>query len=252
MVETKWAEEELEFLLAIQQSPNDDAVRLAYADWLEERCNPLGEFIRLHVELSATTKDGHYILPVFECEGPAERLRQLAALHAAEWRVEPPPHLRFGYGLSCITSWPPPGARFFKGLPIYNVYVTEADFAECFDAASAWVSPRSQIILEICVNQTADLCGLLKHPFAERAVWLHIYGDVDWDQRPPGASVRGFNRRVMLTSDQIVAVASWNRLNQLVGVSFLQVEDAALGILRSTIAPHVPVSVNNETLDQDH
>ena len=35
------------FLQVIQQTPDDDAPRLVYADWLEERGDPRGEFIRL-------------------------------------------------------------------------------------------------------------------------------------------------------------------------------------------------------------
>jgi uncharacterized protein (TIGR02996 family) len=35
------------FLAAINEAPDDDSVRLIFADWLEERDAPLGEFIRL-------------------------------------------------------------------------------------------------------------------------------------------------------------------------------------------------------------
>jgi uncharacterized protein (TIGR02996 family) len=37
-------------LNAIRDAPRDDAPRLVYADWLEERGNPLGGFIRLQCE----------------------------------------------------------------------------------------------------------------------------------------------------------------------------------------------------------
>jgi uncharacterized protein (TIGR02996 family) len=45
--------EESAFLAAIQAAPQDDAVRLVYADWLEERDDPRGEFIRLQAEMLA-------------------------------------------------------------------------------------------------------------------------------------------------------------------------------------------------------
>ncbi|HEY2147185.1 MAG TPA: TIGR02996 domain-containing protein, partial [Pirellulales bacterium] len=39
------------FLQAILADPEDDAPRLIYADWLEERGDPRGEFIRLQCAL---------------------------------------------------------------------------------------------------------------------------------------------------------------------------------------------------------
>jgi len=39
------------FLAAIAEAPHDDVPRLVYADWLDERDDPLGEFIRLQLEL---------------------------------------------------------------------------------------------------------------------------------------------------------------------------------------------------------
>ena len=35
------------FLQAIRDAPDDDAPRLIYADWLDERGDPRGEFIRV-------------------------------------------------------------------------------------------------------------------------------------------------------------------------------------------------------------
>jgi uncharacterized protein (TIGR02996 family) len=40
------------FLQAIIESPDDDSLRLIYADWLEERGNPRGEFIRAQCQLA--------------------------------------------------------------------------------------------------------------------------------------------------------------------------------------------------------
>src|SRR5262249_51734963 len=41
------------FLQAILAAPEDDTPRLVYADWLEERGDPRGEFIRIQCELAA-------------------------------------------------------------------------------------------------------------------------------------------------------------------------------------------------------
>ena len=40
------------FLQAIIASPDDDALRLAYADYLDERGDPRGEFIRIQIDLA--------------------------------------------------------------------------------------------------------------------------------------------------------------------------------------------------------
>src|SRR5947207_5293082 len=40
------------FLQAIRESPDDDDLRLVFADWLEERDDPHGELMRVQVELS--------------------------------------------------------------------------------------------------------------------------------------------------------------------------------------------------------
>ncbi len=58
-------EQEEQLLRAIVENPDDDAVRLVYADWLEENAeassmpSPLAraEFIRLQIELSKLTED---------------------------------------------------------------------------------------------------------------------------------------------------------------------------------------------------
>jgi len=42
--------EEIPFLKAICNQPDDDLVRLVYADWLEERGDPRADFLRLEVE----------------------------------------------------------------------------------------------------------------------------------------------------------------------------------------------------------
>ena len=40
------------FLSAIRADPNDEATRLIYADYLEERCDPRGEFLRQESRLA--------------------------------------------------------------------------------------------------------------------------------------------------------------------------------------------------------
>src|SRR5262245_58493353 len=45
------------FLEAIQADPGDDFSRLVYADWLEERGDSRGEFLRLHLALRSLPPD---------------------------------------------------------------------------------------------------------------------------------------------------------------------------------------------------
>src|SRR5262249_34751659 len=49
------------FIRAIQSSPNDPTLRLVYADWLEERGDPRGDFLRLEAELAASTDAKHFL-----------------------------------------------------------------------------------------------------------------------------------------------------------------------------------------------
>jgi uncharacterized protein (TIGR02996 family) len=45
------------FLKAIQADPGDDALRLVYADWLDEQGDPRGAFVRLHRDLRLLPPD---------------------------------------------------------------------------------------------------------------------------------------------------------------------------------------------------
>ena len=51
--------DEEHFLQAISASPDDNLVRLVYADWLDERGDPRAEFVRLQVELRQLPPDDH-------------------------------------------------------------------------------------------------------------------------------------------------------------------------------------------------
>jgi uncharacterized protein (TIGR02996 family) len=92
-----------DFIDAILAEPGDDAPRLIYADWLEERGNPRAEFIRLQVELATLARppeSNRYSMYGHPLPSPREPsdgarfkkmwARQMALLtrHCAEW-VEP-------------------------------------------------------------------------------------------------------------------------------------------------------------------
>lgn len=68
-----------EFMPAIHADPDDDVPRLIYADWLEDRGDPRGEFIRVQCELADRRT------PYFRREELEQRERELLARHEAEW-----------------------------------------------------------------------------------------------------------------------------------------------------------------------
>src|SRR5438045_2176597 len=65
------------FLRAIWDTPHDDGPRLIYADWLEERGDPRGEFIRVQCELARRGAQDTARLRARE--------RKLAEAHAKDW-----------------------------------------------------------------------------------------------------------------------------------------------------------------------
>jgi uncharacterized protein (TIGR02996 family) len=73
------------FLADICDHPDDDGPRLIFADWLEERGDPRGEFIRVQCELAR--------LPPDHPRWPALHAREGALLqyHGLAWRQELPP-----------------------------------------------------------------------------------------------------------------------------------------------------------------
>src|SRR5262249_37364719 len=70
------------FVLAIAQSPEDDSLRLMFADWLEDQGDPRGELIRVQCALARAGPD-------LERTELKNRERQLLPEHSAEGA--PPP-----------------------------------------------------------------------------------------------------------------------------------------------------------------
>src|SRR5262245_22184272 len=67
------------FLRAVLADPDDDAPRLIYADWLEERGDPKGEFIRVQCALAKMAPDDD-ARPELE-----DRERELLEEHEPTW-----------------------------------------------------------------------------------------------------------------------------------------------------------------------
>ncbi len=70
------------FLKAICENPDDDTVRLVYADWLEENGDPeRAEFIRLQIAVPDRPR---------EFDPRYARVEELRKLHSGKWRAEVP------------------------------------------------------------------------------------------------------------------------------------------------------------------
>jgi uncharacterized protein (TIGR02996 family) len=80
--------EEDALLQAISAEPEDDAPRLVYADWLEERGDPRGEFIRLECALARADPNGPRAAPLWT------RRQQLINKYEREWIRELRPFLK--------------------------------------------------------------------------------------------------------------------------------------------------------------
>jgi uncharacterized protein (TIGR02996 family) len=71
--------EEDPFILAILAAPEDEAPRLIYADWLEERGDPRGEYLRLDCRLAGLPQDDQRF------DGMVTSLRELSAWIDQQW-----------------------------------------------------------------------------------------------------------------------------------------------------------------------
>ena len=69
-----------EFLTAILDNPADDHPRLVYADWLDEQCDPRGEFIRVQCRLAKARGKDRCLFELETREG--ELLHEFAAAWA--------------------------------------------------------------------------------------------------------------------------------------------------------------------------
>ncbi|MCC6417802.1 MAG: TIGR02996 domain-containing protein [Gemmataceae bacterium] len=73
--------EEKAFLDAVGANPDDDQVRLVYADWLEEHGDPRGEFLRVRCQMKALPGESDRTEPL------RTRLQELQSAISPEWLV---------------------------------------------------------------------------------------------------------------------------------------------------------------------
>src|SRR5262249_2869178 len=107
------------FLADIIANPDDDDLRLVYADWLEDHGQPeRAEFIRLQIEVARRTggEDSRWLI-----WKKRPREKELLEKHGKAWIEEQPP-------------WARDAPAFWRGL-VYSVLAK----AEAFVAGAAWL-----------------------------------------------------------------------------------------------------------------
>lgn len=151
----KFSDEERELLDTIHDAPHDVGPYLAYADWLEERGHPMGEFIRLRLAIEKR----HVEKPAQQCEVMRKRANDLLSTHGKDWSR--PVSREFEYRGHTI-----------NGIP----YAQDQPF-EDFERADGWLrrmSPR--LFLGIHLSSCGDeLASQLRHPFLRRVHGVRFY-----------------------------------------------------------------------------
>ena len=138
----------LTFLRAIRASPDDDTVRLVFADWLDEHDDPLGEFIRVQIELEPIR---------FRIDNPRAvelhaREDELLRKHRDEW-------------IGDAANFPNPadfGPVFRRGLPDYACLSLDTFLAHGEALFTAFPTLR-EVALYGLANRCSELtlCPLL-------------------------------------------------------------------------------------------
>jgi uncharacterized protein (TIGR02996 family) len=114
------------FIRAVLEHPEDDGPRLVFADWLDERGDPRGAFIRIQCELERLPEAD----PNRRVLG--ERAEELRALHEAEWfgrwlkQVKPTWRRGFVHAVACRpTVWLSRAADLLTEHPVREATLTD-------------------------------------------------------------------------------------------------------------------------------
>jgi uncharacterized protein (TIGR02996 family) len=233
------------FLRAIQDDPEDDAVRLIFADWLDEHGQPdRAEFIRLQVQRAGPLRScegSDVLLP--EMDVHSERESILLAAHQREWLGEVPDdvHVTLGRGSEASV------VAFRRGLLLISL---EADMLLAGLPAG----------LEECLREGWVDHLTLQHLKAEHipalvaAPWLSCLTSLTLnDQRNCGvaeiaqlaasphlARLRGLRLHTWALGDEGVAMlASSPNLGRLTGLMLTNCQVGPDGVAAVTGSPHL-------------
>jgi uncharacterized protein (TIGR02996 family) len=145
-------EAEKAFLDVIRERPDDDTPRLAYADWLNERGDPRGEFIRLQCELAKAPQNPRRA-------EMAAREGELLRAHQREW--EKP-----------LRDLGARGIIFDRGFPV-RVDMESAAFLRNADELFVGTPIR-----ELCLDLSApgDIAAIAASPHLHNLTALTFFG----------------------------------------------------------------------------
>jgi uncharacterized protein (TIGR02996 family) len=147
---------EAAFLQAICEAPDDDGLRLIFADWLEEHDDPRGEFIRLQCALARLTGDDPRQAPL------RRRERELLARHENEWA---------GPLADRVAGW-----EFRRGF-VEKVVLTPGAFLDA-GAELFRLAPVQHVHLYRCNHISAEEVDALAHcPLLARLRTLRLNSD---------------------------------------------------------------------------
>ncbi len=213
---------EAAFLQTILENPYDDTPRLVYADWLEERGDPRGEFIHLQYALERTPEDDPG-RPELEA-----RERALLAEHREKWL---PPELRH------IVGW---GGCFFRRGFVEEVHLDALGFVA--EAVALYrLAPVRQVRLNKLTvyrrfedgyhSRRSHADELAESRYLGRLAGLDVRaGSEVW-------SVSGVESRNLLSREDLAALLGskhWRRLTTL--VLHADLDDVAAHLLGSSAA----------------
>jgi uncharacterized protein (TIGR02996 family) len=141
------------FMKAILEAPDDDALRLVYADWLEERGDPRGEFIRIQIaraDAEGDTRTNHVLLP---------REKELRGEHGGVWA---------GPVRDLVSNW-----EFHRGL-LEEVTINARSFIEKGEV----VLRLAPFVRRVRLRDSADVMPeLAASPLLARIRDLDLVGD---------------------------------------------------------------------------
>jgi uncharacterized protein (TIGR02996 family) len=144
------------FIQAVCEDPDNEGLRLIYADWLEDHGDPRGEFIRVQCALARMSPDSPHRA---ELEA---REQELLADHEAEW-THP---LR---GL--VDSW-----EFCRGF-VEKVLLTPGSFLSHAAALLRLAPVRHAHIYRRNDISLAEIFSLTQSPFLARLTTLRVNSD---------------------------------------------------------------------------
>jgi uncharacterized protein (TIGR02996 family) len=133
-----------DFLTEILAGPDDDVPRLIFADWLEERSDPRGEFIRVQCELATLSK-------------PPRPWRGM-------YQIEPSPHTE-----------PEKTVRSLEKLPHYRRLLAR-QLSLLLTHCADWVQPLGSKVTGVIFRRGfVEGCSTEAITFAERAAdWYRV------------------------------------------------------------------------------